>query len=274
MIFLQIFLYLIGLKLNCNIMKKNYFSAILVPFCLLVGVSSLQAQKQKTKLAFQKGSLMVSVSEGSTNANYKTNGTATAGSTSTTTGTYRSTGAPTPIDDSHPTSPSCHHHCTDGTRDPFIIEYGITNKISLGMTSGNDIFIVKPSVFYGFALPEDGSVKAKTTELTFDGSYHFFVNRRLDLSAFAGVGHFSVNFNGKTASDAKPYTYTANGSIARGGLRVRYYFLYHLGVFGQISSYTGKCSPKNVKGNTVATDYTTQISGNAIEAGLCYRFIR
>ncbi|MCW3085471.1 MAG: hypothetical protein JWP12_2837 [Bacteroidetes bacterium] len=254
-------------------MKKNYFSAILVPFCLLICGSASYAQKQKARLAFQKGSLMVSVSEGSTIANYKTNGTATS-SASTTTGTYRSTGAPMPIDDSHPTSPSCHHHCTDGTRDPFIIEYGITNKISLGITSGNDIFVVKPSAFYGFTLPEDQSVKVKTTELTFDGSYHFFVNRRLDLSAFAGLGHFSVNFNGKTASDATAYNYTANGSIARGGLRVRYYFLYHLGVFGQISTYSGKCSPKNVKGNTVATDYTTKISGNAIEAGLCYRFIR
>jgi hypothetical protein len=255
-------------QLKHNNMKKNYFSAILVPLCLIIGTSAMKAQ-----LAFQKGSLMVSVSEGSTAATYKTKGTASAAS-STTAGVYKSNGAP--IDDSHPAKPVTHGECTNGVRDPFIIEYGVSNRISLGITSGNDIFMVNPAKFYGFSKADGSAVKVSTTELTFDGSYHFFVNKRLDLSAFGGLGHFSVAFSGKESSDAKAYSYTANGSMARGGVRVRYYFFHHLGAFGQISSYTGKCSPKDkdAKVNTVATDYTTKISGSAIEAGLCYRFIR
>lgn len=245
-------------------MKKNYFSAILVPFCLLIGGSAVKAQ-----LAFQRGSLMVSISEGSTIANYKTQGTAGSAS-STTNGTYRSheTGV---IDDSKPTS---HGECTHGDRDPLIVEYGVSDKISLGFTQGNDIFTVDPSKFYGFSRLDNGAVKVKTSEMTFDGSYHFFVNKRLDLSAFTGMGFFSVEFKGKEASDAKPYSYKANGNMIRGGLRARYYFYKHLGVFGQVTSYAGSCSPKNVKDNTVATDYKTKISGSAIEAGLCYRFIK
>lgn len=245
-------------------MKKNYFSALLIPVCLLIGQSALHAQK-----AFQRGSLMVSISEGSTIGNYKTTGSSTS-SASATGMTYRSSG-PVAEDDSHPTT---HHHCTPGTRDPLIIEYGITNKVSLGITTGNDIFNVKPSQFYGFTLTDDNTVKVKTSEVTFDGAYHFYVNKRLDLSAFGGAGFFSVAFNTKEQSDSKLYSYTANGSIVRGGLRVRYYFFRHLGAFGQISSYAGKCSPGGVKTNTVAQDYKTQISGSTIEAGLCYRFIR
>ena len=252
-------------------MKKNYISAILVPFCLLVGVSSVsaQAKKEKNQLAFQRGSLMVSISEGSTIANYKTsyNGAAVTGST---TGRYKDGGIE---DDSHP-APVHHGGCMDGERDPLIIEYGITNKISLGFTTGNDIFTVDPSKFYGLELSDNKQVESKTSEVTFDGSYHFFVNKRLDLSAFGGLGFFSVSFSGKDAPDAKEYSYTANGSMARGGIRVRYYFWRRLGAFGQISSYTGKCSPKDTEGNTLNGNYTTQISGSAIEAGLCYRFIK
>ena len=245
-------------------MKKNYFSA-LVPFCLLACGLSLHAQNQKNQLAFQRGSLMVSVSEGSTIASYKTN---YQGSSAVTPGRYKNGGIE---NDGAP----FHGGCTDGVRDPLIIEYGITNKISLGMTSGNDIFTVDPAQFYGFTLSDHSAIKTKTAELTFDGSYHFFVNKRLDLSAFGGLGFFSVNFSGQDVSDSKEYSYTANGSMARGGLRARYYFWKRLGAFGQISSYAGECSPKNVKeGNTLNGTYSTRISGSAIEAGLCYRFIR
>lgn len=253
-------------------MKKNYFSAILIPFCLLA-CTSLQAQKkQKNQLAFQRGSLLVSISEGSTIANYKTN--YQGSSVMATPGRYKDGGIE---DDSH-TSPSpIHGGCMDGERDPLIIEYGITNKISMGMTFGNDIFTINPAKFYGFSLSNGENIRAKTSEVTFDGSYHFFVNKRLDLSAFGGLGFFSVNFTAKDAPDANPYTYTGNGSMARGGLRVRYYFFHRLGAFGQISSYMGKCSPKGVSeegANTLSGNYTTQISGSAIEAGLCYRFIK
>jgi hypothetical protein len=244
-------------------MKKNYISAILVPFCLLIFGSSVKAQ-----LAFQKGSLMVSISEGSTYAKYKTNcsgGSANAN----TTGTYKSQGV---IDDSQ--KPATHGECTHGTRDPLIIEYGVSDKVSLGITSGADIFMVDPSKFYGFKLSDNNKVKVTTGELTFDGSYHFLVNKRLDMSAFAGLGAFNVAYKAKDVSDATPYSYSASGSMARAGVRVRYYFFKKLGVFGQVSSYSGKCTPKDSKGKKMDGAYSTQISGSAIEAGLCYRFIR
>ncbi|MDF2436587.1 MAG: hypothetical protein K0Q95_963 [Bacteroidota bacterium] len=155
-----------------------------------------------------------------------------------------------------------------------IVEYGITNKISLGFSSGADIFTVDPSKFYGFKRMDGAPVTAKTEEFTFDGSYHFYVNKRLDLSAFGGLGVFGVAFKSQEADDAKPVVYKASGSMARGGLRVRYYFFRRLGAFGQVSSYTGKCSSKNVKENNLPGEYSTTISGSAIEAGLCYRFIR
>jgi hypothetical protein len=242
-------------------MRKNYYSAILVPFCLLICGSSVKAQK-----AFQKGSLMVSISEGSIFAKYKTD---YSGASSNTTGTYKSNGV---IDDSQ--KPASHGECTPGTRDPLILEYGVSNKISLGVTSGADIFMIDPSKFYGFKLTDGNKVKVTTGELTFDGSYHFLVNKRLDMSAFAGLGGFNVSYKGKDVSDSQPYSYNAHGSMARAGVRVRYYFFHKFGVFGQISSYSGKCTPRDVKGKKLDSGYTTKISGSAIEAGLCYRFIR
>lgn len=246
-------------------MKKNY-SLILIPLCLMASVSFVNAQK-----AFQRGSLMVSVSEGSTAATYKTKGTsASVSSVSATTGTYKA----------HETTvenvggPVTHVEPTTGVRDPFIIEYGVSDKISLGMTSGNDIFNVNPAKFYGFTRTDGANVSAKTEELTFDGSYHFYVNKRLDLSAFAGVGVFSVAFKSHEVSDAEPINYRGKGNMARGGLRVRYYFFKHLGAFGQISSYTGSCSSAHEKENNLKGNYSTKVSGSAIEAGLCYRFIR
>lgn len=249
-------------------MKKNYFSAFLLSFCMLAATTS-QAQK-----AFQRGSLMVSISEGSTIGSYKTSGssvTVAGTSTATPSGmTHRS--EPIAVeDDSHPTT--SHHHCSPGTRDPLVVEYGITDKISLGITCGNDLFNVKPE-FYGLTMSGNKPLNVKTDEVTFDGAYHFYVNKRLDLSAFGAIGHFAVYFDAKENTDSKVYSYKANGGIVRGGVRARYYFYKRLGVFGQVSSYAGKCSPNGVKTNNVGQDYKTQISGSTIEAGLCFRFIR
>jgi hypothetical protein len=245
-------------------MVKNYSSAFLLSICLLAGANQMKAQK-----AFQRGSLMVSISEGSTVSKYKTSGV-TGTASSATPGMYKSheNGV---VDDSHPIE---HGEPTCGVRDPLIVEYGVSDRISLGFSSGNDLFKVDPSTFYGFTRIDGAPVTAKTEELTFDGSYHFFVNKRLDLSAFAGIGMFNVAFKSQEVSDATPYNYSAKGNMARGGLRVRYYFYKHLGAFGQISSYTGKCSSNKVKENNLPGNYSTSISGSAIEAGLCYRFIR
>jgi hypothetical protein len=229
-------------------MKKNYLIAAgFVSFCLLLSFSS----SLKAQMAFNKGSLLVSISEGSTMSNYST------------------------TDISNPEHPVLKHRCeSDGTRDPITIEYGISQHWSLGFTSGKDIFTIDPSAYYGFKRADNSMIKVSTSDFTFNGAYHFFVNRRLDLSAFGSLGMFGVSFKGKESSDAASYIYSSKGNMVRGGLQVRYYFLRHFGAFGMISSYWGNSSPKDVKGNTVGTNYSTKIGGSAIEAGLCYRFIK
>ena len=207
--------------------------------------SSLHAQ------AFQKGSLLLSVSEGGTSADYSTSD----------------------ISNSKPVQ--VHKSQIEGERDPLIIEYGISKKWGLGLTSGADIFEVDPSKFYGFKRYDNKPVEVTTSELTFDGNYHFLVNKRLDLAAFVSLGFFSVSFEGNgVGDDETSYTYSANGNIIRTGVRVRYYFFKRFGAFGMLSSYSGNCSPKDFKENTVANNYSTKISGNAVEIGLCYRFLK
>ena len=225
-------------------MKKKLLSVLFASFLSISISSSLHAQ------AFHKGSLLVSLSEGSTKAFYSTSDV--------------STNKPVMV----------HKSYLEGDRDPLVIEYGISNHWGLGFTSGNDIFHVNPSEFYGFELANNKAVKASTSEFTFDGNYHFFVTQRLDLSAFTSLGMYSVSFKGKEISDGTPYVYKAAGNMIRGGVKVRYYFYKRFGAFGMMSSYFGNTSPKEVKGNTVAKNYSTKITGNAIEIGLCYRFIK
>lgn len=218
-------------------MKKIYFAIIVFIFAY----TTSQAQ------AYKKGSLLVSISEGSTWAKFTTNDNS-------------------PSDESHPIK---HEECIGGTRDPLIIEYGLTNRFSIGVTSGTDLFTVNSSKFYGFESSTN-QVKIKTGEFTIDCSYHVFVNKRLDLSVSTSTGFFATTFNEKDGD--MTYKYTANGTIARFGTRARYYFWKRLGAFGMASTYFANSTPKDVKDNTVAKTYDTKINGFAIEGGLCFRF--
>ena len=243
-------------------MKKKLLSALLVSVSVLAFNSTMNAQ------AFHKGSLIVSVSEGSTYGYYKTIGTySSAGSSAP--GSYRS------VQNNGESNPVVvHQEFNEGARDPFILEYGITNRLGIGFTSGNDIFSVSPTKFYGFDN-ENHQIKAKTSEFTFDSNYHFFVTKRLDLSVCGSFGLFGVDFKGKynNSSDSQKYNYSAGGGMVRGGVRVHYYFYKRLGAFGMISTYAGSCTPnKNVSTNTVGANTTTKVKGQAIEAGLCFRF--
>lgn len=223
-------------------MKINYSLVV----CLIIFFSnsiSINAQK-----AFNRGSLLISISEGHTAATYKT--------------------TISPVNDLKPAPVASENMI--GVRDPLIIEYGITDRISIGLTSGNDIFKVKPSKFYGFSNSND-KVVAKTGELTFDSNYHFLVNKRLDVSACFSFGIFLVGYSGKE-EDVRPYKYEAVGGMVRGGVKARYYFYKRFGAFGMISSFAGAASPKDIKDNTVGKNYSTSIKGSTIEAGLCYRF--
>ena len=218
-------------------MKKNY--------TLVLGIFSLFLATSLYGQAFRKGSLLVSISEGSTKAMYNTNDI--------------SDGNPKPVK----------HKCVDGVRDPIIIEYGVSNKWSLSLTSGNDIFTVNPSDYYNFRNTGN-KIDAKTNELTFDVSYHVFVSKNLDVSVFSGAGAFSVGFSGVDNGD-NWYKYQSNGSIVRVGTRARYYFWKRLGAFGMVSSYNARSSTKDIKDNTVGNNISTNINGFAVEMGLCYR---
>jgi hypothetical protein len=238
-------------------MKNKYqISAVLLSLVLLFTAStSLNAQKMFRKLpavkAFHRGSFLVGISEGTTTAVY------------TTKQRSETFGTPNLVK----------RGLNEGCRDPLFIEYGISNHWGLGLSSGKDIFSISPSDYYGFTTNNNTPIKISTGEFTFDAAYHVFANKRLDLSVFNSIGCFSVAFQGQDG-DANPYKYTANGKIWRFGSKVRYYFFRHLGAVGMISYYAAHASPKNVKDNTVATNYNTNISGYAIEIGLCYRFFR
>ena len=222
-------------------MKKIYTLSIVTFVLLTVFNLSVNAQ------AFRKGSLLVSISEGSTLANFATS------------------------DISGPKPVLIHKDCIHGDRDPLIVEYAVSSRWGLGLTMGGDVFNVNSSKYYGFST-NDHMVKMKTNEVTFDCSYHVFVNKRLDLSVFASGGMFSVASKGNDGDVS--YNYTSNGNIVRYGTRVRYYFFKRFGAFGMISSYYANSSPKDVKTNSVAKTYSTRINGMAIEGGLCYRILR
>lgn len=222
-------------------MKKSSTLSIITISLLIVFQFSTNAQ------AFRKGSLLISISEGSTLANYVTS------------------------DISGPKPVLIHKDCIHGDRDPLIIEYAVSNRWGLGLSSGNDIYKINPSQYYGFST-NDNQIKIKTSEVTFDCSYHVFVNKRLDLSVFASGGIFSVSTKGSDGDIS--YNYTSNGTIARYGTRVRYYFFKRLGAFGMISSFVSSSSPKDTKTNTVAKTYSTKVNGMTIEGGLCFRILK
>lgn len=220
-------------------MKKNFFFSIALTSFLFAG-SICNAQ------CFRKGSLLVSISEGATKASYSTSDISDA--------------TPKPVK----------QKCIDGIRDPLILEFGLSNRWGIGLTQGNDIFTVNSNDFYGFSTSNSGNIDTKTNEFTVDVSYHVFVSKKLDLSVVSSAGVFSVNFKGND----NWYNYQSNGTIVRVGTRARYYFYKRLGAFGMVSTYNGKASPKDVKGNDSRQggNYSTHIHGFAVEMGLCYRF--
>jgi hypothetical protein len=222
-------------------MKKSY-KIIAAVFLVLF---NLHVYSQ----AFRKGSLLVSISEGSTFTNYSTTDIS----------------APKPV--------LVNQSYIHGERDPLILEYGISNRWGFGMTMGTDNFKINPADFYGFPV-SNNVVKSSSNEFTFDANYHVFVNKRLDLSVFTSLGMFSIAMKGNDNDIS--YNYNASGNIIRVGTRARYYFWRRLGAFGMLSSYSASCQPKDKdsRTNTVGKNYSTALNGLAIEAGLCYRIIK
>lgn len=216
-------------------MKKLYFIASLLMVCALTSGAQ----------AFRKGSLLVSVTEGSTMADYRT--------------TNNNDGANDVINQN-----------THGDRDPLFVEYGLTKHWGIGMAMGTDLFNVNPSKFYGFEVAGN-NVKATMSEVAAECNYHFLVTRRLDMAAFTSVGISSVSFKGQEGD--QDYNYNSSGPIARGGIKVHYYCIWRFGITAMASAFAANCATDGIKGNTVGQGYTTTIKGAAVEFGLCYRII-
>ncbi|HEV7231226.1 MAG TPA: hypothetical protein VGO45_07860 [Bacteroidia bacterium] len=222
---------------NKYIGKTVLFSGIIL---LLSGMANAQA--------FKRGSFVVNLSEGSTNAKYST-----------------SVGVHTLESENGGTGEIV------GARDPLTIEYGLSNRWGIGSSWGTDFYYLNPAAYYGFHV-SGNKVKATTDEYTINGSYHFFVSKRIDLAAVTSFGTLSVALKG--ADNDFSYQYKASGAIFRLGLHARYYVYKRIGILAMLTTYTSSCSTQGIKGNTVGSGYSTGISGNAVEFGLCYRVTR
>lgn len=225
-------------------MKKIWsIKNILFVGALFFGIVTITKGQQ----AFRKGSLLLSVSEGNTWGNFSTS------------------------DVAHPDGIHANPVHLHGCRDPFIVEYGLSNRWGIGFTMGNDIFKFNPTSLY-HTDAAGVMAKASTTEFTFDCSYHFFIRKRLDFSAFGAMGPSSVLVNSGTCDATSQYK--ASGFLIRTGIRARYYFLKRFGVFAMVSAYASGFSPQGVKGSTFGASYNTGISGIANEFGFCCRLCR
>ena len=219
---------------------KMLKSALVYIVICFIALGNLSAQ------SFKKGTFLVGLSEGSTTANYTTR------------------------DFNKSNIQTIYKSEVDGERDPLCIEFGLTNKWGIGLSSGTDIFKVNPSRYYGFRLPNNEPIKVSTSELTVDINYHYFINKKLDLSAYSSVGLFSLAYKGQI-SDVS-YNHQSSGAIVRVGTKARYYFCKRIGVMGILSTYSGTASAKGNKENTVGKNTATTITGRALEFGLCFRF--
>jgi hypothetical protein len=224
-------------------MKQLRVITVFAAVILLVVSSSQLAYAQ----AFRKGSLVVSLSEGATYSKFKTSNSAD------------------PYNDVITTQN------INGDRDPLIIEYGITDRWGIGLTSGGDIYRVNPSTLYNFQTTK-GDIQAITGEFTVDANYHFYITKRVDLSGFGSVGLSGISIQGNDGDHA--YEYKAGGGIIRVGAKAKYYVLKRFGIMGMVSAFSTNLSPDGAKENTMGQYSYTSIKGFAWELGLCYRILR
>ena len=194
--------------------------------------------------SFRKGSILVSISEGTTAVDYSTSD---GGKNNT-----------------------C--NLMTGNRDPIALEYGLTSHWGVGITSGADIYNIDINKQYAYTSPIK-PVRTITSEATLDVYYHFLVTRRVDLSTYLSVGANSIGIKG-TPGDGVPYQYTASGNVIRTGLKGRYYVTKRFALMNILSCYNSGFSTQHITGNTFGNGYSTNIRGLAWEFGLSYRVRR
>ena len=236
----------------------KYRSLYFISAILIIVSANVNANAQ----SFAKGSLLFSLSEGTTHSTYVTGNLGNE-------------------------SDGFHAHIA-GERDPLVLEYGITNKIGIGLTMGGDIYSLKDNDAYNF-ISSTGTLKSVTSEMTFDINYHFFNNKHFDISAFVATGSTSVTIKDmKVATPAGDYValeslrpasdytqkYFAAGQIMRTGIKVRYYPLKHFGLVYMLSAFSANNTPSDQAVNSSVSTYYTSIKGITSEFGLCFRFLK
>lgn len=195
-----------------------------------ITATSVQAQS----LAFRQGSFQVNVTEGNTYSNYSTTGL------------------------SKELGESGGHII--GTRDPIQLEYGITKHWGIGISAGTDL--------YTMSGPEYAKINSSTSEFTLDGSYHFFVLRKLDLAAVMSYGSSTIAF--KSNSGDNGFGYSAKGNIFRTGLHARWFILGHFGLTAMVTAFTENAVQAEPQ-NFVGSIYSGHYWGIAKEFGICFR---
>ena len=220
-------------------MKIGSIISIFLFSCLLE-TGNVNAQ------TFRKGSLLLSLTEGSTYAHFTTSDNSTS---------------PAKITDGN----IC------GDRDPIILEYGLSNKWGIGINMGGDILHVNPTSFYNVHTT---ATQLITSELSLEANYHFLVTKKFDLSACGSLGFASVHFEGNEGDGGAVHDYNAGGGIIRLSAKARYYFFRRFGVLCILSAYSSSCTPDADKDNSIQKQTTTRISGYSFEFGLCYRILK
>lgn len=184
-----------------------------------------------------------------------------------------------------------------GAIDPFIMEYGLTNKIGLGFSYGGETYGVNVNEYYNANILETSpTMNAITKYLTFDFSYHPYSTKRLDISLFGSAGFFRVSGtaysnlqSGLTYdADGNPITtscfrkevfnYYGRGAVIRTGARARYYFSKRFGLMAMYYYFNGlvkeKQKPNTISDQKPTSGYYTMINGMGLEFGLCFRIFK
>jgi hypothetical protein len=179
-----------------------------------------------------------------------------------------------------------------GAIDPFIMEYGYTDKVGFGFSRGGENYSINANEYYNTNLPQGSDLMSVQTKYTtLDISYHPYSTRRFDLSVFGGTGLFKISgtsmqmwtMNSTNSNQIAPgcdqsFSYLGRGIITRVGVRTRFYFTQRFGFMAMVYGFNGIVKDKQ-KASTISdqkngSGYATMLTGRGMEFGLCFRIFK